>query len=206
HRHRRLRHAAARRITRAALAAARPAWRGQQPDDRHPRAAREAQRGPVAAPYRAHLPGAARPATGRADRLLDHPGTAHARPGRDRPTHARLRRPDYHSLPRGHGAADAERRRAPRQPGIPDQLPLRDGRGMTVRRPLLILVLLATLPLTGARAQEFAALVSPPRFELTGKSGQTIRQVFELTNRSAAPAKFHVHTADFTLDANYTVN
>jgi hypothetical protein len=77
---------------------------------------------------------------------------------------------------------------------------------MTVRRPLLTLVLLAMLPLTCARAQEFAALVSPPRFELTGKPGQTIRQVFELTNRSAAPAKFHLHTADFTLDANYTVN
>jgi fimbrial chaperone protein len=77
---------------------------------------------------------------------------------------------------------------------------------MTVRRPLLTLVLLAILPLTCARAQEFAALVSPPRFELAAKAGQTVRQVFELTNRSAAPARFHVHTADFALDANYSVN
>ena len=77
---------------------------------------------------------------------------------------------------------------------------------MTVRRLLLTVLLLAALPLSSARAQEFAALVSPPRFELTGKPGQTVRQVFELTNRSSAPAKFHVHTADFTLDANYSVN
>jgi len=77
---------------------------------------------------------------------------------------------------------------------------------MTVRRLLPTVLLLAALPLSHAHAQEFAALVSPPRFELTGKPGQTIRQVFELTNRSGAPAKFHLHTADFTLDANYSVN
>jgi hypothetical protein len=47
--------------------------------------------------------------------------------------------------------------------------------------------------------------VSPPRFELTSRAGTTVRQVFELTNRSAAPAKFQVHTADFTLGADYSV-
>ena len=77
---------------------------------------------------------------------------------------------------------------------------------MTVRRPLLTILLLAALPMTRAHAQDFAALVSPPRFELTAKTGQTVRQVFELTNRAASPAKYHVRTADFTLGANYSVN
>jgi fimbrial chaperone protein len=51
----------------------------------------------------------------------------------------------------------------------------------------------------------FAALVSPPRFEVAAKPGTTLRQVFELTNRSAAPARFKVRTADFTLGADYSV-
>lgn len=56
-----------------------------------------------------------------------------------------------------------------------------------------------------AYADGFAALVSPPRFEIKGRPGASVRQVFELTNRSAAPAKFRVHTADFTLGADYSV-
>ena len=51
----------------------------------------------------------------------------------------------------------------------------------------------------------FAALVSPPRFEVKGKPGATVREVFELSNRSAAPAKFRVHTADFALGPDYSV-
>ncbi|HUL18993.1 MAG TPA: hypothetical protein VLV29_06965, partial [Steroidobacteraceae bacterium] len=56
-----------------------------------------------------------------------------------------------------------------------------------------------------ARADGFAALVSPPRFELSGKSGTTLRQVLEVTNRSGTPGKFRVHTADFVLGADYGV-
>jgi fimbrial chaperone protein len=55
-------------------------------------------------------------------------------------------------------------------------------------------------------AAEFAALVSPPRFEVQSRAGVTVRQVFELTNRSPAPAKYRVHTADFSLGADYTVS
>ena len=51
----------------------------------------------------------------------------------------------------------------------------------------------------------FAAVVSPPRFELKSKGGTTIRQVFEVTNPGQEPAKFHVHTADFTLGPDYGV-
>jgi hypothetical protein len=75
-----------------------------------------------------------------------------------------------------------------------------------VRRLLTsVTCLLAALHATGAAADGFAALVSPPRFELTSRSGAMVRQVFELTNRSAAPAKFRVHTADFTLEPDYSV-
>ena len=66
-------------------------------------------------------------------------------------------------------------------------------------------LLLAAWHAAVASAAGFAALVSPPRFELTGRSGTVVRQVFELSNRSAGPAKFHVHTADFTLGADYSV-
>ena len=66
-------------------------------------------------------------------------------------------------------------------------------------------LLLAAWHAAVASAGGFAALVSPPRFELTSRAGTTVRQVFELTNRSTAPAKFHVHTADFTLGADYSV-
>jgi hypothetical protein len=65
--------------------------------------------------------------------------------------------------------------------------------------------LLAAWHATLAAASGFAALVSPPRFELRSHSGAAVRQVLELTNRSAAPARFHVHTADFTLGADYSV-
>ncbi len=75
-------------------------------------------------------------------------------------------------------------------------------------RALLILagLLAATANSLAARADAgFAALVSPPRFEVKGKPGTTVRQVFELSNRSAAPARFRVHTADFTLSPDYSV-
>jgi len=77
---------------------------------------------------------------------------------------------------------------------------------MTVRRLLISSALLvASLTAADAYADGFAALVSPPRFELSGKSGGTVRQVFELTNRSGAAARFRIHTADFTLGADYGV-
>ena len=78
---------------------------------------------------------------------------------------------------------------------------------MTVRRIALgVSFLLAAGHAPGAAADGFAALVSPPRFELTSQADHTVRQVFELTNRSAAPAKFRIHTADFALAADYSVS
>ncbi len=54
-------------------------------------------------------------------------------------------------------------------------------------------------------ADGFAAVVSPPRFELAAKPGQTLRQVFELSNRSDSPAPFLFHTADWTLAPDFGV-
>ena len=55
-------------------------------------------------------------------------------------------------------------------------------------------------------AQNFAAVVSPPRFELSVKPGERVRDVVEISNASAQPATYHVRTGDWTLalDAGVT--
>jgi hypothetical protein len=70
---------------------------------------------------------------------------------------------------------------------------------------MLLGAALLTIEARLAAAQGFAALVSPPRFELTAKPGATVRQVLEVSNRSAAPAHYLIHTADFDLTAHYGV-
>jgi hypothetical protein len=58
----------------------------------------------------------------------------------------------------------------------------------------------------GAQAQGFAALVSPPRFELTAAPGKTVRSVIEVSNRSTTPARYLLHTADWGFAADFSVN
>ncbi len=53
-----------------------------------------------------------------------------------------------------------------------------------------------------AKANEFALSVSPPRFELTAKPGQTVRAVAELSNRSDARADLTFATAEWELTAD----
>ena len=53
-----------------------------------------------------------------------------------------------------------------------------------------------------AFAQGFAALVAPPRFELKAKPGERLREVIEITNGGAQPAKYRFRTADWTLGAD----
>lgn len=71
-------------------------------------------------------------------------------------------------------------------------------------RPALRALLGAALLLasTCALAQEFAAVISPPRFEDRSAPGKTYRNVFEITNVSSRPARFTVETADWALDAS----
>lgn len=75
----------------------------------------------------------------------------------------------------------------------------------TFRAVVLLTAALFAVDTRPAAAQGFAALVSPPRFELTAKPGATLRQVLEVSNRSAAPAHYRIHTADFALTAQYGV-
>jgi hypothetical protein len=56
------------------------------------------------------------------------------------------------------------------------------------------------------QAQGFAALVSPPRFELAAQPGKTLRSVIEVSNRSTAPARYLIHTADWTFSQDFSVN
>lgn len=56
-----------------------------------------------------------------------------------------------------------------------------------------------------AVAQGFAAMVSPPRFEVTGKPGQTQRHVVEIMNADVQPATYRMRTADWTLDEKAVV-
>jgi len=55
------------------------------------------------------------------------------------------------------------------------------------------------------QAQGFAALVSPPRFELATKPGKTLRSVIEVSNRSTASGRYLIHTADWTLAPDFSV-
>ena len=57
-----------------------------------------------------------------------------------------------------------------------------------------------------ALADGFAALVSPPRFELSSKPGKTLRSVIEVNNQAATPAKYLIHTADWSLTPDYGVS
>lgn len=63
-------------------------------------------------------------------------------------------------------------------------------------------VLLAALSAGRVQAQEFAAVVSPPRFELSLAPGERTRQVIEITNASGQPARYTVRTSDWTLGAD----
>ncbi|MBU1359279.1 MAG: hypothetical protein KKC79_06895 [Gammaproteobacteria bacterium] len=52
------------------------------------------------------------------------------------------------------------------------------------------------MPSTGALAQ-FSLAVSPPRFELSVKPGELVREVLELTHRGAQPNGYRFKTADW---------
>ena len=72
-------------------------------------------------------------------------------------------------------------------------------------RRLLLLALLGTTLSPTVHGQGFAALVSPPRFELLAQPGKTVRSVIEVSNRSTAPARYLIHTADWTFSPDFSV-
>jgi hypothetical protein len=71
---------------------------------------------------------------------------------------------------------------------------------------VILLGILAVAWQPPAAADGFAALVSPPRFELSARPGETVRQVFQLTNRSTALARYWIHSADWSLTPDFGVN
>jgi hypothetical protein len=76
-----------------------------------------------------------------------------------------------------------------------------------MRRMLPVLLCLVGAVLSNSvRAQGFAAMVSPPRFELSAKPGKTLRGVIEVSNRSSATSRFLIHTADWTLGRDFSVS
>jgi hypothetical protein len=62
--------------------------------------------------------------------------------------------------------------------------------------------LLLAAPCPVATAGGFAAMVSPPRFELEGKPGVRINQVVEISNGAPVPAHYRISTNDWTLAAD----
>src|SRR5580658_9210663 len=74
------------------------------------------------------------------------------------------------------------------------------------RRILVLLSIAAAVFSASAQGQGFAALISPPRFELAAKPGKTLRGVIEVSNRSTAPGHYLIHTADWTLSPDFSVN
>jgi len=70
-------------------------------------------------------------------------------------------------------------------------------------RPLAAaLLLVAAAPAVHAN---FSFAVSPPRFELSAKPGERLRQTIELTNASASPSTLLVRTADWEYRPDETV-
>jgi hypothetical protein len=70
---------------------------------------------------------------------------------------------------------------------------------------LLVAMALGLGSAANANAQGFAALVSPPRFEMAARAGQTLRSTLEISNRSTAATRYRVHTADWTLSRDFSV-
>jgi fimbrial chaperone protein len=75
-----------------------------------------------------------------------------------------------------------------------------------VLRRLMPMTCLALLYGTApVNAQGFAAMVSPPRFELNMLPGKTRRSVVEINNRAQAAARYRVRTADWSLTPDFGV-
>lgn len=72
-------------------------------------------------------------------------------------------------------------------------------------RAIVMLAIVAGAGSSGAYGQGFAALVSPPRFELVVKPGERLREVLEISNAGGQMAKFRLKTADWSLDKNAAV-
>ena len=71
---------------------------------------------------------------------------------------------------------------------------------MPRKLPCLFLLFSSCL-INSAWGASFSAMVSPPRFELQGKSGDVIREIVDIENAGDIPAVFSISTADWDLSA-----
>jgi hypothetical protein len=71
---------------------------------------------------------------------------------------------------------------------------------MIIKLRRFLFVIIIFLYTGSLLAQEFALVVTPPRFEVRTKAGTTYRNVIEINNTSKKTARFKVQTADWTLD------
>ena len=71
-------------------------------------------------------------------------------------------------------------------------------------RLVLLLATLAAALCAGPALAQFAAQISPPRFEDRAAPGAVYREVIEITNSAPVPARLKVSTADWTLDEGGT--
>ena len=55
-------------------------------------------------------------------------------------------------------------------------------------------------------AQGFAAYITPPRFEVRATPGQSLRQVIEIQHAGQQKGNYRIYTADWTLNADNSVN
>jgi hypothetical protein len=65
-------------------------------------------------------------------------------------------------------------------------------------------LVLGLLSAAGAQAQ-FAAQISPPRFEDKARPGTVFREVVEITNSAPVPTRLKISTADWTMEPDGTV-
>ncbi len=65
---------------------------------------------------------------------------------------------------------------------------------------VIVAVLVSSVLCNGVYAASFAARISPPRFELSGRPGDTLREVVEIGNADVETAKYVIRTADWDLN------
>ena len=71
-----------------------------------------------------------------------------------------------------------------------------------VRVPVIVTLAAIGLALGGAARAQFAAAVTPPRFEISVEPGQVTRQVFEITQAIPGASTYRVYTTDWSMDAS----
>jgi hypothetical protein len=71
-----------------------------------------------------------------------------------------------------------------------------------LRGPIVAVIAAIGFALVTPAGAQFAAAVSPPRFELSTEPGQVTRQVMEITHAVAGSGTYRVYTADWSMDAS----